>query len=630
MRVRSHRGTGRTAPLTAVVLLAGTVAVLGQPDPRMLLPTGQRISPAGTQIETTSLPLAIERTRDGGHLLVLLAGSETPRVSVVDIEDRRVSHSVELADAWLGLTLNRAGSKVFVGGASRNSVWELSYRDNTLALVRELPLPKACSGDCPSLIGDVRMDADDRILYAADLLQNRIVTINTQSGLVLGEFATGEAPYRMRLTPDHEHMLVSHWGEAAVGLYRLSDERLVERIPVGEHPADILVVGGAIEAPSGDEDGEAGRTYEGRLFVGCTHADNLWTYGITDRHRYELIDARSVAPFPNSPAGSMPSALGVSDDGETLYIANAGNNTILLADITEALPESVGAIPTGWFPTAVTPLQDGGLAYLNGKGDGVRRGQVGLVPPLTPDQLDFLTAAAVENLLRPNVSEPAPPERVEHVMVILTEARDAAWRRLALVGTTLTRYASPSQTTVGRLAWLTSGIETDFFAKLGPAVEAGRLTARELAEAGRAAVPPAGTLWSNARDASLAVETYGIGGGPPPAALVDSLEAEVVLPRLALVRLTGSAEDQDKDLDQIIEALRAHRAYDRTVVLALPSTAVEDAIIAGRGVAVGQEHVEPVQTPEVTRTIGWLLGLRPATQIEAAARPAASVFGVEE
>lgn len=628
MRIRGHGRSDRAAALiTAGLLVALVLPWSGsaqtrpgrQSDGSVLLPNGQRITPAGPQLAINSMPVSAEVSPDGRYLLVLQAGYETPSVSVIDTAARKLVSRVELPDAWLGLTFNRGGDTLFVSGGARSSVWQLSFLDGSLAVEREFLIQPQCANDCPTLVGDLRLDADDRMLYALDVFRDRAVVINTQSGLVLEEFRTGAAPYRARITPDLGHLVVSHWGEASLGLYRISDRRLVERIPVGEHPTDLLVVAGEVHAPGSGVDGDEQRTYPARLFTASAHADNLWTHGITERNRYELLDARSVAPLPGSPIGSLPSALGVSADGRTLYVANAGNNAILIVDIEEALPEPAGAVPTAWFPTAVVGMRDGGIAYLSGKGYGHGQGLVSILPSLNSDQVEFLTSATIANLSRPEASSATPPGAVRHVILVLTEARGAAWERLLSESASLPGYVPPTSGQVGQIAWLTGGMETDFFAKLVPSVVAGRLTQRDLAAAGRAALPAAGTLWSNAANASMAVETYGIGRGQPPSAWLSKLQSGSDLAQLTVVRQAGTATDQDGQLGAAMIALQEHPALNSTIVFAVPIDGAPGAALAGGPVAAGSVHGGLVTSSSVLRTIEWLLGLRPLTQFDAAA-----------
>ena len=180
----SHRVTRCTTALIAWALLASAAVAQSQSeppaDPRIRLPTGQRITAAGSQVILNSMPMAIEVSRAGKQILVLQAGYETPSLSAIDIQNHALVSSVTLPDAWLGLTLNRAGDKAFVGGGRRGSVWEVSYRDGSLSIAREFEIPLGCAPECPSVIGDVRLDADDRMLYALDLVRDRVIVINTQ------------------------------------------------------------------------------------------------------------------------------------------------------------------------------------------------------------------------------------------------------------------------------------------------------------------------------------------------------------------------------------------------------------------------------------------------------------------
>ena len=606
-----------------MILCIATLAASGQPTPgrqedgSSLLPTGQRITPSGTQVVLGSLPMSLEVSRDGKHLLVLEAGYETPAVSVVDLATQQAVQRVELPDAWLGLTLNRRGDKVYVGGGTRGSVFELSFVGGKLKLEREFPVVPADTRMKPSLIGDVRFDPDDRLLYAADLLAGTVTVINTQSGFVLGEFKTGVAPYRMRLTPDGKHLLVSHWAEASLGLYRLSDRKLVERIPVGEHPTDFLIAPGEIEVLDPDSPDDEALHFPARLLVACAYTDSVWSLGMTEQNRFELIQVVPVSPRLASPIGSLPTALALGAGGE-LYIANSGNNSIVVADVTEALVDIVGALPTGWFPTAIAALPDGGTVYLSGKGDTENGGLAGVLPALNSEQLAFLTAAAVDNL--PNDPQPLPaiPAAVKHIVLVFGDARGAAWQDLAKRFTQLSGFVAAGRDELSQLSWLSSGIEPDLFAKLGPAIASGRLPSDQLGSIARAAAPPAGTLWSNAKDAGLSTDVYGFSGGRSIDDLVTSGSAGSAA--LTAVRLSGSAEAQDGQLGRLVEVLEGAPTFAETAVFVVPlARTLKGAVVAG-GPVYREKVVEKfVSTPSLVRTVEWLLGLNPLTQFDSTA-----------
>ena len=317
----------------------------------------------------------------------------------------------------------------------------------------------------------------------------------------------------------------------------------------------------------------------------------------------------------------------MSKDKRTLYIANAGNNIIPGGEHRRGTSRAPRGAAYGLVPTVVVGLDDGALAYLSGKGDFENPGLVGLLPSLTSEQLEFPAAAAVENLPGPETATSAPPEAVEHVVLVLTDVPASAWRELLEDSAYLSGYVAPTREQLGQVAWLTGGIATDFFAKLGPAVHAGRLSAQDLAQAGRAAAPAAGTIWTNARQASISTETYGIGGGRPPSAFVANLEAEGSLPRLAVIRLTGSGERQEGDLRRLLSALLDHKAYAGSAVFVVSTGEQAGAAVSGGAVQVESIPEGLTTAPAVLRTIEWLLGLRPLTQADSAAPRLTELFG---
>src|SRR6185437_15954628 len=89
----------------------------------------------------------------------------------------------------------------------------------------------------------------------------------------------------------------------------------------------------------------------------------------------------STSLYPQSPEGSTPDAVAVSHDGKMLYVANADNNDVMAVDISRerlddkvrANQESVsivaGFIPVGWYPSALAVSEDSKTLYVaNGKG----------------------------------------------------------------------------------------------------------------------------------------------------------------------------------------------------------------------------------------------------------------------
>lgn len=216
------------------------------------------------------------------------------------------------------------------------------------------------------------------------------------------------------------------------------------------------------------------------------------------------------------------------------------------------------------------------------------------------------------------------------------------------------------------LQWSFAAIASDFVQKLWPASAGGRLRWTALDGTEPAAHPPAGYLWQNAAQAGVPVRNYGClarepalkaytAAEPAPQGRegTDLARAEVFLrelagyeqagaayPRLMTICLDGaSLSDQDRALGQIVEGVSKSRLW--------PAVAI---FVVEAGGPFGRDHVSPYRAPafvispyarkgavessfyntaSVLRTIELLLGLRPMTHYDAAARPLAACFRPE-
>src|SRR5262249_28596070 len=116
----------------AIVGASGDMSPAQRPGPLgggvTLLPNGWKIAPAGIHVSVGDLPLAMLESPDGKALLVATNGYLKPTVTVVDVTNRRVQDSIVLDHAWLGLAWHPDGQRLFVSGASNNTVHELLWQ----------------------------------------------------------------------------------------------------------------------------------------------------------------------------------------------------------------------------------------------------------------------------------------------------------------------------------------------------------------------------------------------------------------------------------------------------------------------------------------------------------------------
>ncbi len=541
-----------------------------QPDGTILLPNGWSISPAGRQVPLSTLPMSLAVAPDGKYVLALNAGFLPPSISVVDIAAAKETSRVPVEDAWLGLTFNKSGDKVYVGGGSSAKVLEFDYKEGQLAAGRAFPVTPAGKRQETDFVGDVAFSADGRFLYAANLFRDSVVVLNAQTGFVVSEFKTGRRPYRLLPQPDGATLLVSHWAEASVGLYNLAEGRLIERISVGPHPADMLLHPEKIEAVEGRPELVA------RLFVACANTNAVWVYGVTEANRFHPMERINVASTVNSPLGSTPTALALSADQRLLYVAASGNNAVVVADVSLDRAQLAGAIPAGWYPAAVAATKDGGLLYLSGKGNGSRpipkgpdptrrgeqseyvaslqTGSLGILPAMNEEMLQRMTERVIANspyddrLLQdagipPNNPIPnraGDPTPIQHVIYVVKENRTFdqvlgdigkgnAQAGLAVFGEDVTpnhhklarefvlldNFYTDGDVSADGQNWSAAAIANDYIEKLWPSYYGGRRAVYDFEGGEPAANPPANYLWNNALGRGLSTRNYGFWTAAP-------------------------------------------------------------------------------------------------------------------
>ena len=89
---------------------------------------------------------------------------------------------------------------------------------------------------------------------------------------------------------------------------------------------------------------------------------------VIDTRQMKVIEILNAALYPDSPPGSTPNSVALSEDEKTLFIANADNNCLAVFDVSKpGFGNSKGFIPTGWYPTCVR-VAGNKILVTNGKG----------------------------------------------------------------------------------------------------------------------------------------------------------------------------------------------------------------------------------------------------------------------
>jgi YVTN family beta-propeller protein len=312
--------------------------------------------------------------------------------------------------------------------------------------------------------GTVAASADGTTVVIPIVSRNRVAVIDEVTGALRGYAPTGIAPIGAAVNHDGTIAYVSNWGgrsahpadlTAPTGYGANADRVIVDEkgiastgsvtrvdlrsmkatheITVGLHPVSVVW----------DES-------RNRVYVANNNTDSV---SVIDTAKDQVIQTIPILPFGHSIRGIAPTALALTQDGKTLFIACGGINAT--AQMDAATGEIEGYIPTGWYPSSLAVSPEGkylAIGSLLGVGSGWRdsptkrfvhsyRGSVAVTSIPDKAQLaSFTRAVAENNHLLMNATQPqasasaaegpkAVPNRagdpctVDHVVFIIKENR---------------------------------------------------------------------------------------------------------------------------------------------------------------------------------------------------------------
>jgi YVTN family beta-propeller protein len=239
------------------------------------------------------------------------------------------------------------------------------------------PLGLALGADGDSLF--VANDLSDSLGIIRSLRFHRHLTRVDLSDSHPGHFVFpyGVSAWSAPGSRETQKVFVSCWATATIAVVdAIHAEKPVTWIPVGRHPTAMLL--------------NAARTL---LFVANSDDDSV---SVIDPSLDRVVETISVRLSEKSLLGGSPEGLALSDDGATLYVANAHSNAVAVVALGPAArgaaprkeerkssgddddkqspqrSEVRGFIPTGQYPSALA-IADGWLFVANGKGTGFER-----------------------------------------------------------------------------------------------------------------------------------------------------------------------------------------------------------------------------------------------------------------
>ncbi|HEY9228048.1 MAG TPA: beta-propeller fold lactonase family protein [Gemmatimonadaceae bacterium] len=297
------------------------------------------------------MPLNIAVAPGGTRVALLLNGWSRTGVQVVDWRSGRVTQTIDLPAAFLGLAFSPDGQWLSASGGNTDQIYLFRWAGDSAALSDTIALAPRRAGrrNGTRYPAQLAFSPDGRRLYVAENLADSIAVVDVATRAVIQRHPAGRYPYGVAVAPDGR-VYVSAWGAGEVATYMPTTDGLSkpEWIQAGRHPSALLL----------DRTGS-------RLFVASASTDRV---AIVDTKSRKIVGELRDPPPAGPDEGSTPNALALSPDETRLFVAEADANAVAVFDLNGG-GRLAGRVPTGWYPAA---LATNGMSLIvaNGKGAG--------------------------------------------------------------------------------------------------------------------------------------------------------------------------------------------------------------------------------------------------------------------
>ncbi len=347
-------------------------------EKQVLLPNGWSLSPVGNSLQLGDLPLNIQVSHNKKLIAVTNNGQSTQSIQLIDVTKEKITDQKEIGKSWYGLQFNDEDNKLYASGGNDNIILIYPIEKEKLLTPDTIRLGKPW----PTKISPTGLAVDDQhqILYVVTKENNSLYLIDIKSKKIIKKVALGSEAYSCILSPDQTTLYISLWGKNKVAFFDTKNQQITDSIATQYAPNELL------SNKKGDY-----------LFV-ANGGDN--SVSIINTKTKKVVETISSAVHPTHLTGSTTNGLALSDDENTLYIANADNNCLAVFDVSKiGESKSEGFIPTGWYPTNVK-FCNNKIWVANGKGFTSMANPKGPQPGGRDDDSELHEGSTVNNRLQ--------------------------------------------------------------------------------------------------------------------------------------------------------------------------------------------------------------------------------------
>jgi YVTN family beta-propeller protein len=336
-----------------------------------LLPTNQLLQPWGEQAKIKGRP--VDAALDGSKRLLAILNSRG--IEIYDASTSTPLSTIQArATSYAGLAFRPNSRELWTGETLRNGPDGLLVtpvgEDGKPGESRHVAL----TGH-PVPTG-VAFSKDGKFAYVALSRNNSVGVFDAETKKLIKEVPAGIAPFAVVYASKVGKIFVTNRGGRratdADTKAPTSGSEAVTNPTTGTTTTGTLTVIDAEtfdtrEVPVGLAPSGMGLSPdESLLAIANGHSDTVSILNTSTLKREDV----KVPSHPEGFIGSQPIAVAFADDGKTIYTACGGINAITLLRHGSAGWKVAGAVPTGWFPSAVVVSSDGSLRVVNIKGTG--------------------------------------------------------------------------------------------------------------------------------------------------------------------------------------------------------------------------------------------------------------------
>jgi YVTN family beta-propeller protein len=323
-----------------------------------LLANGQLLRPAGQSMNLSSdtrvLNLAL------AHQKRLLIAKTNKRISFIDASEFRVLGSFDYQDkesgSMNGLAIGSNDSTIYFTGLQKNLYVGNVSRSGTFTLTKKIDLSVGKKKSNPLGIGL----CPDNIAFVALAITNRIAVIDLAKGKLLHTIRVGICPYAVVISKDKKIAFVSNFGGPQPGKEDKTETSAGSPVAVDERSVALRGSVSVIDVRSRKKIADVATRIQPESMVLSPDGKLLYVtddsgdgISVIDATTFKIVQTINTKPDSTLPYGSLTTALAFSEDGKTLFAANAGNNAVALIDPLQNGRAPYGFIAAGGFPGAI-------------------------------------------------------------------------------------------------------------------------------------------------------------------------------------------------------------------------------------------------------------------------------------